>query len=322
MQVGADLRRGAKRVGHARDVTCSGCEVVKRSRRRPGTAATRSRRPAKSTSAVAVGVHGLAEQHDLGVAARDEALHLGARSPRARGSLRARACAAPRRSCRRGCSPPSRSRRPVPGSSGRPPRRARAKLSALRSRSTAGRPGRGLAQELGHAVDVVRPDEHVHEGRPLQDRPPSSWATHPPTPMRRPGFFSFCRRRRWSEWSSLLAAFSRTAQVLMKTKSARGRVGCGLHALRGEKSRHRSESLTFIWQPNVLTKYRLFVFADQKIGLRSEGSGSPFRGRGRGRSRSASRRRASARSPRLAPRVREARPRSVVRPRSTRLRTA
>ena len=89
---GHSLGQLADRVGH-RVVTWLGCEVVKRSRRRPVDRRDARQQPREVGAAVAVGVHRLAEQHHLGVAARDQRLDLGddvARRPVDLGSPRAR----------------------------------------------------------------------------------------------------------------------------------------------------------------------------------------------------------------------------------------
>jgi len=78
----------------------------------------------------------------------------------------------------------------------------------------------GLVEELGDATERVRAHHDVYLGRARHHRGPLELATQPPTPIRSPGRPFFIRPSRTRDWRNLCEAFSRTAQVLRKTKSA------------------------------------------------------------------------------------------------------
>ncbi len=72
--------------------------------------------------------------------------------------------------------------------------------------------------------------------------------------MRRPGRSALRRRSRPSEWRNFAVAFSRTAQVLRNTKSAAAALAAASRPRDCSSPATLSESLTFIWQPNVWMK--------------------------------------------------------------------
>ena len=59
-------------------------------------------------------------------------------------------------------------------------------------------------------------------------------------------------------------AFSRTAQVLRKTKSASAALSAASRPRDCSRPATLSESLTFIWQPNVWMKKRVFLFISNR----------------------------------------------------------
>ena len=93
---------------------------------------------------------------------------------------------------------------------------------------------------------------------------PSSWATQPPTPIRRSGRSALRRRSRPSECWNFSVAFSRTAQVLRKTKSASAALSAASRPRDCSRPATLSESLTFIWQPKVWMKKRVFLFISNR----------------------------------------------------------
>ena len=95
------------------------------------------------------------------------------------------------------------------------------KESALRSRSTQPvKPARARRTSSGTRATLCVPTRTSTYGARSRTPVPSSCATQPPTPMTRSGLAAFSRLSRPRAWNSFSAAFSRTAQVLMKTKSA------------------------------------------------------------------------------------------------------
>ena len=270
-------RGRSRRASASRASTCSGWEVVKRSRRRPATASTRASSSAKSTSLVAVGVDRLAEQHHLGVAARHQRPRPRARSRPARpvhlgpagarhdaeaadvvAALHRRHVGAHRVAVgdRRRRGP----RRRRPCGRGRPPTRPASigLLEQLRDRGAGcgSRPGRRRARARSRML------------RALELRHAAADADPQLGPLA-----ASARPSRSSEWSNFSEAFSRTAQVLRKTKSALSRVRRRLVARATRSSPATfSESLTFIWQPNVWMKKRLFGFHLHQMDLIGAGS--------------------------------------------------
>jgi hypothetical protein len=75
---------------------------------------------------------------------------------------------------------------------------------------------------------------------------PSSCATQPPTPIRSSGRPFFMRPSRTSDCLNFVVAFSRTAHVFRKTKSASAGVAAASKPRASSSPATFSESLTFI----------------------------------------------------------------------------
>ena len=125
--------------------------------------------------------------------------------------------------------------------------------------------GGGLVEQLRDAVEIVGADEDVDVAGALEQllSLQLGHAAADPDPQVRTLRLEAAEPSRGSAGTSRVA-FSLTAQVLRKTKSASAALSAASRPRDCSSPATLSESLTFIWQPKVWMKKRVFPFISNR----------------------------------------------------------
>src|SRR5580658_6297228 len=140
-------------------------------------------------------------------------------------------------------------------------------------RARGGSPPRWATTRAGISARLSGPTTRSTCGMRCRSFSPSCCATQPAMQMTRSGRARFRRASLPASLRSFCSAFSRTLHVLRMTRSASSTFAPARHPWAASTSTIRSESWTFIWHPNVCTKYRP-ASACGGAASRSEGRGT------------------------------------------------
>src|SRR5450631_2097169 len=125
---------------------------------------------------------------------------------------------------------------------------------------------RRCARSSGRRCSVCGPKTRSTKGARRTIAAPSWLATHPPTPIMRPGLSRVSSRTRPRSAKTYSCAFSRTEHVLNRMRSASAASAvCSKPSAAASTSAIFSESYSFIWHPKVRMK-TFFVGVMQVLG--------------------------------------------------------